>query len=80
MPWSDLRFESKALSHQSYDAWVRKVLEDFSVLGKMLKVGVKTALDCSWLLLLSRHHEDLEFLISGWRVESQMIFSFMVKF
>lgn len=35
----------------------------------MLKVGVKKSLDCSRLLLMTRHHQDLEFLISHWGVE-----------
>lgn len=56
-------------SHQSYDAWVRKILAIPTVLAKMLKVVVKKASGCSWLLSVTSHHQDLEFYISGigWR-------------
>lgn len=50
VPWSDLRFETKAQSHRSYDAWVRKLLVIHGVSAKMLKVGVRKAFYCSRLL------------------------------
>lgn len=38
--------------------------------AKMLTVGVKKALNCSRIRLVTRVHEDLEFLVSRWSLES----------
>lgn len=37
---------------------------------RIYQVGVKKALSCSKLLLLTRHHHDLEFLVPSWSCES----------
>lgn len=68
--WTYLRFESKTASHQFYDDWVQKFLAIPGVTGKIMKVGVKRALGCSRLLPVTKHHQDLEFLISCWSVKS----------
>lgn len=73
LSWSDLCFESKTQSNQSYDACVRTNLEILGFSTKLLKVGVKKALNCSRLLSITRHHQDLEFLIFQWSVESHNI-------
>lgn len=44
VPWSELCFDSKAQNHQTYDAWVRKVLATPEVSARMVKVGVEKAL------------------------------------
>lgn len=43
---SDLRFESKAQSHQSYEALVRETLDISGISARMLMMGVRKALDC----------------------------------
>lgn len=40
------------------------------VSAKMLKVWVRKAVNCSHILSMTRHHQDLEFLSSRWSVES----------
>lgn len=41
--------------------------------GKMLKVRVNEALDCSRILSVTRSHQDLECLISRWCVEIHLL-------
>lgn len=67
MPREDLRVKSiESLGN----AWVQKVLAVPGVSDKMLTIGVKKALDCSRLLSVTKHHQDLKFVISCWSVES----------
>lgn len=74
VPWPELCFETIAQSHQVYDASVQKVLAILGVADKMMKVGA------SRLLSLTRHHHDLEFLVSCWSVESHTFIALWGEF
>lgn len=68
--WLQLHFESKAQCNQSYDTWLYKAMAMRRVLKKMYHEVVRKVLFCSRPLLITRHHSDLEFLISRWSCES----------
>lgn len=69
----ELLFEFKAQNHQSYDAWVQKDMTIFRNAAMMPIVGVKEALNCLRIHLVIRDHQDLEFLISTWIMESHKL-------
>lgn len=69
MPWTELHLESKARSHQS--AYLKKILSALRNFSQMDENRCEEgALNCSRLLSIIRKHSDLEFLVSGWSVES----------
>lgn len=68
--WTEFRFESKVQSHQSYNVWVQKIMAISENSAKIMKVGVTKALDCSRIFLITRDHQDIEFLISRRSIES----------
>lgn len=66
-------FESKSQSHQTYDAWVRKVMAILENASKMLTVGIKKDLDYSRIHSITMAYENLELLVSRWSVESHTL-------
>lgn len=53
--WEDLYFDPK--HKPSVICSMQKLLVILGVPGKMVKVGMKRALDCSCLLLVTRHQQ-----------------------
>lgn len=61
--WSDLRFESRTQSHQSFDKWITKILYNSETSRMLAKVGVRKALNLA-LTSNNRSLGDLEFFNS----------------
>lgn len=65
-PWPELRFESKTQTNQLFNAWRLKVV---ALPGNV--PGWCEAISYSRLLLLTRHHHNLELLVSRWSCNLQ---------
>lgn len=68
---SNLTFESEIQIKQLFKAWCLKVIELSGLTKKFYQATVKKAVTLSRLLSLTRHHQDLEFLLSRWSIETR---------
>lgn len=70
--WTEVYFEFKLQSNQTYEAWIRKIMAIPGNAAKILAIGVKKSLDCSRIHSITKDHEDLELLVSWWSVKSHI--------
>lgn len=61
---------NKITEQSPFAKGVTKFLSDSAILKKINKTGIRKALNMAKIISVQRKHEDLEFLISCWSIES----------